>query len=193
MAAIFDVTPSVSPLVPRAVQDSTSTSETELWEVILVASCPIIFIIFLCVCVICLVVRSYERRANFCGLPVTHRVQAASQISSILRQLPPPPKYEIAVTSVDAPPPTYADIGKDLLVTPLRTTPSNCRPAAHRRPFQNTNQTSSSSTVQPLGIQYLYPPKYEVKQSEPKTTETTIQTTTSTQARVQSVVVEINS
>ncbi|CAI5449328.1 unnamed protein product [Caenorhabditis angaria] len=130
-------------------------AQTELWEVILVASCPIVFIVFLCLCVVCLVFRSYER-------PLAQNVQRIrhhSQIASILRQLPPPPKYDIAVTSVDAPPPVYTDIGKDIN-TPLRTTPNGARPMMHGRQFQNMHHLTTP-TVQPLNIQYLYPPKYE--------------------------------
>ncbi|EGT56127.1 hypothetical protein CAEBREN_31008 [Caenorhabditis brenneri] len=84
---------------------------------------------------------------------------SSSQIASILRQLPPPPKYDIAVTSVDAPPPLYSDIGKDL-PPGFRTTPSGARPIGMHRQFANQHHLTTP-TVQPLNIQYLYPPKYE--------------------------------
>uniref|UniRef100_A0A1I7UZ90 Uncharacterized protein n=1 Tax=Caenorhabditis tropicalis TaxID=1561998 RepID=A0A1I7UZ90_9PELO len=52
----------IVPTTPEPHLLRAGNATTELWEVILVASCPIIFIIFLCLCVVCLVVRSYERR-----------------------------------------------------------------------------------------------------------------------------------
>ncbi|CAL2042048.1 unnamed protein product [Caenorhabditis brenneri] len=150
----------IVPTTPEPHLLRPGNSTTELWEVILVASCPIIFIIFLCLCVVCLVVRSYERPS----LPSVQTLRASatsssSQIASILRQLPPPPKYDIAVTSVDAPPPLYSDIGKDL-PPGFRTTPSGARPIGMHRQFANQHHLTTP-TVQPLNIQYLYPPKYE--------------------------------
>ncbi|CCD67236.1 Ovule protein [Caenorhabditis elegans] len=149
----------IVPTTPETHFFRSGNATTEIWEVILVASCPIIFIVFLCLCVVCLVVRSYER-------PVLPSVQAlrasassSSQIASILRQLPPPPKYDIAVTSVDAPPPFYSDIGKEI-APGFRTTPSGARPMSMNRQFQNQHHLSTP-TVQPLNIQYLYPPRYE--------------------------------
>ncbi|CAP32608.2 Protein CBG13959 [Caenorhabditis briggsae] len=99
------------------------------------------------------------------SLPTVEHLRASascstSQIASILRQLPPPPKYDIAVTSVDAPPPLYTDIGKDLGPFGFRTTPSGARPVGIHRSFQNQHHLTTP-TVQPLNIQYLYPPKYE--------------------------------
>uniref|UniRef100_A0A8R1HV08 Uncharacterized protein n=1 Tax=Caenorhabditis japonica TaxID=281687 RepID=A0A8R1HV08_CAEJA len=156
-------------------------STTELWEVILVASCPIIFIIFLCLCVVCLVVRSYERP----NIPTIQslRHSSSSQIASILRQLPPPPKYDIAVTSVDAPPPLYSDIAKEIAQPGFRTTPSGARPIMGRH-FTNQHHLTTP-TVQPLNIQYLYPPRYEAVDE----TKTSLPPTQP--ARVEHVIVEI--
>ncbi|CAO4375624.1 unnamed protein product [Caenorhabditis nigoni] len=183
----------IVPTTPEPHLLSHGNTTTELWEVILVASCPIIFIIFLCLCVVCLVVRSYERPS----LPTVEHLRASassstSQIASILRQLPPPPKYDIAVTSVDAPPPLYTDIGKDLGPFGFRTTPSGARPVGIHRSFQNQHHLTTP-TVQPLNIQYLYPPKYEatISSSETKILPPSSETTVTRNSRVEHVVVEI--
>ncbi|CAI2350270.1 unnamed protein product [Caenorhabditis sp. 36 PRJEB53466] len=172
----------IVPTTPEPHLHRPGNSTTELWEVILVASCPIIFIIFLCLCVVCLVVRSYERPT----LPSVEalRQSSSSQIASILRQLPPPPKYDIAVTSVDAPPPLYSDIGKE--VAPgFRTTPSGARPLMSRH--FNHQHHMTTPTVQPLNIQYLYPPKYEASAPEIETKPALPRGT----SRVEHVVVEM--
>ncbi|EFP11792.1 hypothetical protein CRE_26728 [Caenorhabditis remanei] len=180
----------IVPTTPEPHLLRPGNSTTELWEVILVASCPIIFIIFLCLCVVCLVVRSYERPS----LPSVQTLRAAatssSHIASILRQLPPPPKYDIAVTSVDAPPPLYSDIGKDLGPAGFRTTPSGGRPLGMHRQYPNHLMTP---TVQPLNIQYLYPPRYEatISSDDTKVTPPPETTVILPRGRVEHVVVEI--
>ncbi|CAB3406234.1 unnamed protein product [Caenorhabditis bovis] len=168
-----------SPLAAAAAS-AVGAPNTEIWEVVLVASCPVIFIVFLCLCVICLVVRSYEQ-PNIADVRPIRRQN--TPIASILRQLPPPPKYDIAVLSVDAPPPLYTDIGKE---PPLRTTPSGGRPILHRQFAEHRHLTTP--TVQPLNIQYLYPPRYEAAVDE---TANKPNATTTTPPRVAHVVVEL--
>ncbi|KAK6048001.1 hypothetical protein COOONC_14494 [Cooperia oncophora] len=40
---------------------TVETRPTQLWEVIVVISCPVLFVLFLCCCVVCMIIKNYDR------------------------------------------------------------------------------------------------------------------------------------
>ncbi|KAK5969290.1 hypothetical protein GCK32_013361 [Trichostrongylus colubriformis] len=70
-------------------------------------------------------------------------------LGRIMRQLPPPPKYDVAIASSQSPPPLYSDIEKGVIFDPLRSLSSTAP------------SSPTSPDAPPLAIQYLYPPRYE--------------------------------
>uniref|UniRef100_A0A0K0DFU9 Transmembrane protein n=1 Tax=Angiostrongylus cantonensis TaxID=6313 RepID=A0A0K0DFU9_ANGCA len=58
-----------------------------LWEVLVVISCPVLFVLFLCCCIVCMIIKNYDGREVE---PLRRR-----NFGRIIRQLPPPPKYDV--------------------------------------------------------------------------------------------------
>ncbi|KAK6029356.1 hypothetical protein OSTOST_04533 [Ostertagia ostertagi] len=127
-----------APYAIRLPSGTVETRPTQLWEVIVVISCPVLFVLFLCCCVVCMIIKNYDRQ------PLRRR-----NLGRIMRQLPPPPKYDVAIASSQSPPPLYSDIEKGVIFDPLRSLSSTA-------PSSPTSQDAP-----PLTIQYLYPPRYE--------------------------------
>ncbi|KAK6050578.1 hypothetical protein COOONC_11917 [Cooperia oncophora] len=67
---------------------TVETRPTQLWEVIVVISCPVLFVLFLCCCVVCMIIKNYDRQPTI--EPLRRR-----NLGRIMRQLPPPPKYDV--------------------------------------------------------------------------------------------------
>ncbi|VDO28135.1 unnamed protein product [Haemonchus placei] len=148
---------------------TVETRPTQLWEVIVVISCPVLFVLFLCCCVVCMIIKNYDRqpavepsrRRNLGRImrqlppPPKYDVEPAVEpsrrrnLGRIMRQLPPPPKYDVAVASSQSPPPLYSDIEKGVIFDPLRSLSSTAP------------SSPTSPDAPPLTIQYLYPPRYE--------------------------------
>ncbi|XGW29982.1 hypothetical protein V3C99_009196 [Haemonchus contortus] len=121
---------------------TVETRPTQLWEVIVVISCPVLFVLFLCCCVVCMIIKNYDRQ------PAVEPSRRRN-LGRIMRQLPPPPKYDVAVASSQSPPPLYSDIEKGVIFDPLRSLSSTAP------------SSPTSPDAPPLTIQYLYPPRYE--------------------------------
>ncbi|KAE9418989.1 hypothetical protein Angca_000190 [Angiostrongylus cantonensis] len=123
---------------------------TQLWEVLVVISCPVLFVLFLCCCIVCMIIKNYDGQSNLTNFPAP-RVEPLRRrnFGRIIRQLPPPPKYDVAVASSQTPPPLYSDIEKGVIFDPLRSLSSTAP------------SSPTSPDAPPLAIQYLYPPRYE--------------------------------
>ncbi|KAK6748869.1 hypothetical protein RB195_001472 [Necator americanus] len=121
---------------------TVETRPTQLWEVIVVISCPVLFVLFLCCCIVCMIVKNHDRQPSV--EPLRRR-----NLGRIMRQLPPPPKYDVAIASSQSPPPLYSDIEKGVIFDPLRSLSSTAP------------SSPTSPEAPPMAIQYLYPPRYE--------------------------------
>lgn len=121
---------------------TVETRPTQLWEVIVVISCPVLFVLFLCCCIVCMIIKNYDRQ------PTVEPLRRQN-LGRIMRQLPPPPKYDVAVASSQSPPPLYSDIEKGVIFDPLRSLSSTAP------------SSPTSPEAPPLTIQYLYPPRYD--------------------------------
>ncbi|WKY04091.1 hypothetical protein Q1695_005227 [Nippostrongylus brasiliensis] len=121
---------------------TVETRPTQLWEVIVVISCPVLFVLFLCCCIVCMIIKNYDRQPSV--EPLRRR-----NLGRIMRQLPPPPKYDVAIASSQSPPPLYSDIEKGVIFDPLRSLSSTAP------------SSPTSPDAAPLTIQYLYPPRYD--------------------------------
>ncbi|KAJ1354865.1 hypothetical protein KIN20_011938 [Parelaphostrongylus tenuis] len=139
-------------LLPEGIADTVNVTmmfppgtmesrPTHLLEVVVVISCPVLFVLFLCCCIICMIIKNYHS---------PQRVEPLRRRTfGIIRQLPPPPKYDIAVAASQTPPPLYSDIEKGMIFDPLRSLSSTAP------------SSPASPDAPPLTIQYLYPPRYE--------------------------------
>ncbi|VDO68117.1 unnamed protein product [Heligmosomoides polygyrus] len=67
---------------------TVETRPTQLWEVIVVISCPVLFVLFLCCCIVCMIIKNYDRQ------PTVEPLRRQN-LGRIMRQLPPPPKYDV--------------------------------------------------------------------------------------------------
>ncbi|KIH51417.1 hypothetical protein ANCDUO_18497 [Ancylostoma duodenale] len=124
------------------MEGTVETRPTQLWEVIVVISCPVLFVLFLCCCIVCMIIKNYDRQPSV--EPLRRR-----NLGRIMRQLPPPPKYDVAIASSQSPPPLYSDIEKGVIFDPLRSLSSTAP------------SSPTSPEAPPMAIQYLYPPRYE--------------------------------
>ncbi|EYB86435.1 hypothetical protein Y032_0279g1208 [Ancylostoma ceylanicum] len=129
-------------MFPSANLGTVETRPTQLWEVIVVISCPVLFVLFLCCCIVCMIIKNYDRQPSV--EPLRRR-----NLGRIMRQLPPPPKYDVAIASSQSPPPLYSDIEKGVIFDPLRSLSSTAP------------SSPTSPEAPPMAIQYLYPPRYE--------------------------------
>ncbi|CAJ0601282.1 unnamed protein product [Cylicocyclus nassatus] len=121
---------------------TVETRPTQLWEVIVVISCPVLFVLFLCCCIVCMIIKNYDRQ------PAVEPLRRRN-LGRIMRQLPPPPKYDVAIASSQSPPPLYSDLEKGVIFDPLRSLSSTAP------------SSPTSPEAPPMAIQYLYPPRYE--------------------------------